>query len=446
MQTLGPELWQKISPFLDEALELPQADRAAWLESFRQQRPELGDLLQDLLKEHVTLEQERFLGGPSPHQVFDSSLAGQRIGAYTLISRIGEGGMGSVWLAERSDGRFNRRVAVKLVNGAVLGRGGEERFKREGSILGRLAHEHIAELVDAGVSGAGQAYLVLEYVEGEQIDQYFDGHSLDVQERVRLFLDVLDAIAHAHSNLIVHRDIKPSNVLIRKDGQVKLLDFGIAKLLEGDGRDGAATMLTAEAGRAMTLEYAAPEQVTGAPVTTATDVYALGVLLYVLLTGRHPARALLRSPGMPSAAQLVKIIVETDPTRPSDIVNSTREPFEETTSIASKRMATPEKLSRLLRGDLDTIVLKTLKKNPRERYGSVTALADDLSVFEARTDRCPARYVRLSSCQICAPQPYGGGSQFVGRFVNRGWHQRDSASDSCRARATRLRLPSSHSR
>jgi eukaryotic-like serine/threonine-protein kinase len=257
-----------------------------------------------------------------------------------------------------------------------MGKGGEARFKREGSILGRLAHPHIAELVDAGVSATGQPYLVLEYVEGESIDRYCDHKTLDVEARIRLFLEVLVAVAHAHANLIVHRDLKPSNVLVNNDGQVKLLDFGIAKLLEGEAQDGAATLLTVEGGRAMTPEYAAPEQVTGAPVTTATDVYALGVLLYVLLTGQHPAGGNLRS-----AADLVKAIVDTEPTRPSDVVTTAKGPGEEITTNAARRTTTPEKLSRLLRGDLDTIVAKALKKNPRERYASVTALADDLQRY-----------------------------------------------------------------
>ena len=170
--------------------------------------------------------------------------------------------MGSVWLAERSDGRFDRRVAVKALNIALIGKGGEERFKREGSILGRLSHPHIAELFDAGVSPAGQPYLVLEHVDGEHIDQYCDQRALTVEARARLLLDVLEAVAHAHANLIVHRDIKPSNVLVRTDGKVKLLDFGIAKLLEDEGHAGGATLLTREGGGAMTPEYAAPEQVT----------------------------------------------------------------------------------------------------------------------------------------------------------------------------------------
>src|SRR5215472_18593452 len=193
--------------------------------------------------------------------------------------------MSSVWLAERSDGRFQRRVAVKFLHFAVAAREGVERFRREGSILGRLTHPHIAELIDAGVAANGQPYLVLEYVPGEHFDRYCDDRKLNLEARIKLFLDVLSAVAQAHANLIVHRDLKPSNVLVRNDGRVKLLDFGIAKLLEGDGHPGETAPLTVEGARAMTPEYAAPEQSLGGTITTGTDVYALGVLLYVLLTG-----------------------------------------------------------------------------------------------------------------------------------------------------------------
>jgi serine/threonine protein kinase len=306
----------------------------------------------------------------------EAGLAGRQIGAYTLVSHIGTGGMGAVWLAERSDGRFERRAAVKFLNLAIAGRTGAERFKREGSIVGRLAHPHIAELIDAGVSVEGQPYLVLEHVEGEHIDEYCDRERLDVEARIRLFLDVLDAIAHAHSNLIVHRDLKPSNVLVRKDGQVKLLDFGIAKLLEEEGQAAAATLLTQQGGGALTPAYAAPEQVTAGAITTATDVYALGVLLYILLTGQHPAGLDLRS-----HARLVKAIVDTEPLRASDVVASTKSELGDIKSNAAKRSTTPEKLQRRLRGDIDTIVAKALKKNPQERYASVTALGDDLHKY-----------------------------------------------------------------
>jgi eukaryotic-like serine/threonine-protein kinase len=248
--------------------------------------------------------------------------------------------MGSVWLAERTDGRFERLVAVKFLNIALVGDAGEDRFKREGSILGRLAHPHIAELVDAGVVSSGPPYLVLEFVDGEHVDLYCDTHKLDVEARIRLFLDVAGAVAHAHANLIVHRDIKPSNVLVSKDGQIKLVDFGIAKLLEGEGQDGSATSLTVQGGRALTPDYAAPEQVTGDPVTTATDVYSLGVLLYVLLTGQHPA-----GEGPHSPADLIKAIVDTEPRRLSDIVIAGEENHKSTTDNAARRTTTPGKAS-----------------------------------------------------------------------------------------------------
>jgi serine/threonine-protein kinase len=374
MSTLSPDHWQAVSPYLDQALDLPDEEREAWLASLREQNPPLAAHLQTLLDEHRVLAQERYLEeGPLP-LLGGEALAGKTIGAYTLRSPIGQGGMGTVWLAERSDGRFQRRVAVKFLS--IGFSGGGERFKREGNIVGRLTHPHIAELIDAGVSSPGQPYLVLEHVDGDHIDRFCDERKLDVEARVRLFLDVLDAVAYAHTNLIVHRDIKPSNVLVRNDGQAKLLDFGIAKLLEGEGHAGAVTQLTREGGGALTPEYAAPEQVTGGPVTTATDVYALGVLLYVLLTGQHPAGKRTHTP-----ADLVKALVDTEPPRLSSVVALTRPDTEALNAIAARRTTTPDKLSRLLRGDLETIVGKALKKKPQERYASVTALADDLGRY-----------------------------------------------------------------
>ena len=370
MPTLTPERWRQISPYLDEVLGLPVADRAMWLESFRSQKPELADLLQELLEEHSAVEQKHFLEGTPLPETLQSSSAGKTIGAYTLISPIGEGGMGSVWLAERTDGRFERRAAVKFLRFSVASQGGTERFKREGMILGQLAHPHIAELIDAGVTPNGEPYLVLEHVDGEPIDEYCDNRCLGLDARIRLFLDVLSAVAHAHANLIVHRDLKPSNVLVRNDGQVKLLDFGIAKLLAPDGNP-TATLLTQEAGGALTPLFAAPEQVTGAVITTAADVYALGVLLYLLLTGQHPAGSSQKSP-----ADLVKAVVETEAPRASDVVSPG-----ESEDVSEKRCTTADRLRRDLRGDLDTILGKAQKKNPAERYGSVAALANDLQRY-----------------------------------------------------------------
>ncbi len=373
MSALSPDQWQALSPYLDQGLAMTDKERSIWLSSLRIQSPDLVAQLEMLFREHRALLEEgflekRFVGFPGK-----SGLAGQSLGVYTLISQIGQGGMGNVWMAERNDGRFERRVAVKFLNIALVGKRGEERFKREGRILALLVHPHIAELVDAGVSQAGQPYLVLEYIEGDHIDRYCDQQRLAVEARIRLFLDVLRAVAQAHSNLIVHRDLKPSNVLVRNDGQVKLLDFGIAKLLETEGRASEPTWLTVEGERALTPEYAAPEQLKGEAVTTATDIYGLGVLLYVLLTGRHPAGS-----GPHTPAELVKAIVDTEPARPSDSAVSTPANAEIITTNASRRATTPDKLRRLLRGDLDTIVAKALKKQPTERYPSVTALADDL--------------------------------------------------------------------
>ena len=372
MPRLSQERWHEVSPYLDHALSLPEDERRAWLQSFRAEKPDLASFLEKLLEERSALAEEHFLEhGPAAIK-FESSLAGQTIGAYRLVAPIGQGGMGSVWLAERSDGRFERRVAIKFLRFAVAAHSGAERFKREGKILGQLAHRHIAELIDAGVTPKGEPYLVLEYVEGDHIDEHCDKRGLDVDARIRLFTDVLSAVAQAHGNLIVHRDLKPSNVLVRSDGQVKLLDFGIAKLLGDETGSGEATMLTLDGDSALTPQFAAPEQITGSAITTATDVYALGVLLYILLTGQHPAGASTRC-----AAELVKAITETEPLCASDAVAFS--PASE--SVAQSRSETSDKLRRHLRGDLDTILIKTLKKNPRERYTSVIALQDDLQRY-----------------------------------------------------------------
>lgn len=370
MSTLTPEQWKILGPYLDQALTLTGDELVRWLESLRAANPVLAGQVQELLDRDRAAEDEGLLDNSPIRPPETPGLAGQTVGAYRLISAIGHGGMGTVWLAERNDGRFQRKAAVKFLSAGLVGQGGEQRFKREGAILARLANPNIAELLDAGVTATGQPYLILDYVEGAPVDRYCDERALDVRARIRLFLDVVAAVAHAHSNLIVHRDIKPSNVMVNKDGQVKLLDFGIAKLLEGEGQEGAATQLTREGGSALTPEYAAPEQVTGRPVTTATDVYGLGVLLYVLLTGQHPAGTGPRSP-----AELLKAITEKEPQRPSEVVGLAQ------AVQAADRGTIGDKLRRQLRGDLDTIVLKSLKKNPQERYASVTALADDLGRY-----------------------------------------------------------------
>jgi serine/threonine-protein kinase len=381
---LEPEDWKAISSLLDIALELSEAERGAWLDRLDAQDAAYRGVIEELLEEHARAEAAGFLASPvmldgvlSPG-AFSAFQRGTEIGPYRLDREIGGGGMGTVWQAERSDGRFERRVAVKFLSIALTGRIGQERFKREGRILGGLLHPHIAELLDAGVTEVGHPYLVLEHVEGEPIDEYCRRRNLDAHACVRLFLDVLAAVAHAHANLIVHRDIKPSNVLVTTDGQVKLLDFGIAKLMEQDGS--AAATLTGE-GMALTPLHAAPEQLTGEAVTTATDVYALGVLLYMLLAGQHPA-----GQGPHSPAEVLRAVVETEAPRPSNA-----------TGI-------PDKRRRNVRGDLDTIVARALKKNPAERYASVTALGEDLR-----------RYLNREPIRARPDTLFYRASKFVGR-------------------------------
>lgn len=372
-------------------MELTVAERAAWLEQLRARDSVLGTELEALLKQHDTAQRERFLEAstaatPAP------SLAGMVIGAYTLRTPLGQGGMGSVWLADRSDGRYAGQVAVKLLNVSLIGQEGELRFRREGSILARLHHPHIARLLDAGLSALGQPYIVLEHVDGEPIDRYCDRHGLGLQERLRLFLDVMDAVSHAHVNLIVHRDLKPQNVLVDRQGNVQLLDFGIAKLIEAE--PGETVTATRVGESALTLEYAAPEQVTGGNITTATDIYSLGVLLSVVLAGRHPAGVSPRTP-----AEWIKVIVETEPRPMSELA----------AGLDQGRLAV------LLRGDLDNIVARALRKRPAERYPSVEAFAEDLRRYlrhepvSARPDRFTYR-----AAKFVRRHPFGVGTAVAG--------------------------------
>jgi serine/threonine protein kinase len=358
--------WLKLSAHLDHALDLSPVERDAWLQRLRDTDPQAAAELAVMLADHKQLRAEGFLDSAALRDS-DTSLAGVVIGSYTLMSRIGDGGMGSVWLGRRSDGRYEGEVAIKLLNAALVGRGGEERFRREGIILARLGHPHIARLIDAGVSNTGQPYLVLELVNGEHIDAYCDERRLSIQRRVRLFLDVLAAVSHAHANLIVHRDLKPSNVLVNQAGAVKLLDFSIAKLMADNGM----SRLTQEAGSVLTPKYAAPEQVTSAPITTGTDVYSLGVLLYELVSGQHPYGGAVKS-----SADYTRAIVEQEPL-PLSAAFLKASP-ESRSLIAAQRSTTPDRLSRALGMELETILNKALKKSPAERYGSVAELADDL--------------------------------------------------------------------
>jgi eukaryotic-like serine/threonine-protein kinase len=367
MAPLVPDdLMTALHQLLDTALELEPSELDAFLEGLRRDQPIVAAELERLLGAEAALDARGFLASrPDAEPRVDEGLAGHRIGAYTLERLLGRGGMGTVWMGRRHDGRFAGTVAIKLPNTALLEPLSAERFRREGNLLARLNHPAIARLLDAGVTDGGQPYLVLEHVAGTRIDRYADEHRLTPHARVRLFLDVLAGVAHAHANLIVHRDVKPSNILVTADGRVKLLDFGVAKLLASEADQGQPSTLTDAGGAALTPEYGAPEQITGEPVTTATDVYALGVLLYVLLAGQHPSGDSRRS-----TAGYLKALLETEPARLSAAVTG------------PEARATPlDRLRRLYAGDLDNILVKALKKRPEERYASVGAFAEDLERY-----------------------------------------------------------------
>ncbi len=331
--------WKILEPLLNRVLDLPVPEREPWLAQLRSESPTLAADVATLLAAESDAERTGFLA--EPLRMTSDDLA---VGAYELERPLGHGGMGTVWLARRTDGRFEGRAAVKVLNVTHLSPTGEERFRREGSMLARLAHPGIARLLDAGVASNGQPYLVLEYIDGKPIDVYAADAELATDARIHLILQVLAAVGHAHANLIVHRDLKPSNILVTRDGAVKLLDFGIAKLLDPEGR-GDAAALTVEGGRALTPEFAAPEQLWGDPITTATDVYAAAVLLYVLLAGRHPTAAGCRTP-----ADAIRALVEVQP-------------------------------ARLGLGDLDVVLAKALRKAPEERYQTVGTFAEDLERY-----------------------------------------------------------------
>jgi len=360
---LSAERWRALAPHLDDALALEPAAQCAWLAALAEREPALAAEVADCLRSLGAADAQGFMAAPlRPQDRGDAPMAGLAIGAYVLREPLGTGGMGSVWRAERSDGRYEGSVAIKLLHAGRLGPGLTERFQREGSILAKLSHPHIAHLLDAGVAPTGQPYLVLEHVQGEPIDTGCDRRRLGIDARLALFLDVCDAVAHAHRNLVIHRDLKPANVLLTHDGRVKLLDFGIASLVAADD---AAPSHDAE--HALTPRWAAPEQRRGEPVTTATDVHGLGLLLQRLLGGRAP---------------------QSDAQADADVMPMPSAAFGDATpaalDAARQRAATPRLLARRLRGDLDAIVRKALAPEPAARYGSAEALADDLRRHLAR--------------------------------------------------------------
>ncbi len=352
-----PALWPRFSPLLDELLALPERERAAWLAALPQSQADLRPGLAAVLADLPTAD-SAFLSGPpslpGPHA--DSAYAAQAglpVGPWRLLRELGQGGMGSVWLAERSDGGLKRQVALKLPR-MSWAPGLAERLARERDILARLLHPHIARLYDAGLDAQGRPYLAIEYVEGQAIDAHAGQRALPVPARLALLLQVASAVAYAHSQLVVHRDLKPSNIWVAGDGQVRLLDFGIAKLVGSDSAEDH--QLTQTTGRAMTPDYASPEQIRGDPIGTASDVYSLGVVAFELLSGQRPYRL---KPGLGPVA-LAEALLRVE--RP----------------LASQA-ATGPALQRQLKGDLDAILARAMAPSPHERYATVQAFADDLN-------------------------------------------------------------------
>jgi serine/threonine protein kinase/tetratricopeptide (TPR) repeat protein/TolB-like protein len=368
----APQMAQ-MSRLLDEALTLDLEARRRWLQDLAPEHRELEPALR-----RVLLPEDGQTSGPEASvtlpglgaQVQTASIGtglkpGQAVDRYRLIRPLGAGGMAEVWLAERADGAFKREVALKLPTLWRYRQDLASRFARERDILAGLEHPNIARLYDAGVSAEGLPYLAMEYVHGEPLTLWCNAHRVGIRERLKLFLQVLEAVQYAHERQVIHRDIKPSNILATESGQVRLLDFGVAKLL---AQEDDRTDLTQLYGQALTPEYASPEQVRGEPIDVAADVYSLGVLLYELLCGSRPYRL---KPGS-SMLQVEQAIQTAQVERPSTRIGP---------DAGVDRGTSQDKLAKRLRGDLDAIVLKALAKTPADRYGSVAALADDVQRY-----------------------------------------------------------------
>ncbi len=362
--------WIQIQALFDATLARPKDERTAFLRAACGDDPALYAEVASLLE-----------ADDGSHSLLDGSaldafpevmlMEGQRVGAYRILHEIGAGGMGTVFLAERADGQFEQRVALKLIKRGMDTEQILQRFRSERQILARLNHPHITRLFDGGLTDDGLPFFAMEYVEGVPIDAYCDVHHLTIEERLHVFRAVGEAVQYVHRNLIVHRDLKPENILITGDGTVKLLDFGIAKVL---GNDESAN--TQVGRRVMTPAYAAPEQIRGEPITTATDVYALGLVLYELLSGHRPYR-------LSGASQVEResLICSSEPSPPSTMVGrvetaSDREVTPATISLT--RRTRTDRLRRRLSGDLDTICLKALRKEPERRYISAEQFVEDV--------------------------------------------------------------------
>ena len=395
MEDIDLNRWNRVHAVFDRALDLPAEARLAYLqktcdldETLRQEVEELlraASPADNFLETPLSDLIQAILDETEPAEAAENAI-GCRIGPYRLLEHIGSGGMGAVYRAERDDGQFQKRVAVKLIRPGVSRADALERFRSERQILADLEHAAIARLLDGGVAeveaGAPERpYFIMEYVDGLPIDVYCDRHRLPVAKRLALFRDVCEAVQFAHQNLVVHRDLKPSNILVTKEGQVKLLDFGIAQVVNAESSGDGAARATPAPARMMTPEYASPEQVRGEKITTSADVYVLGVLLYELLTGHRPYQFKNYR-----RREVERIVLKEHPIRPSEKVKTSKERIGRTgdaeqrtpRSVSEARSTRPRRLARRLHGDLDCIVLKALRKAPEQRYVSVEQLSEDV--------------------------------------------------------------------
>jgi len=366
---MNSEKWQKIEPLFHEAIGLSGEDLSRYLEKIEGQDPETAGELKNLLDSHF--EAESFLVEDS---ISDGiATPGEMVGPWKIVREIGHGGMSTVYLAERADGQFEREVAIKFLHGIMPGKKMHSRLLAEQRILAKLEHKNIARLFDTGLTDNRRPYFILEYVDGEPLHTYCSSNKLTVQQKLKIFEQICEAVQFAHQRLIVHRDLKPSNILVKNDGTVKLLDFGIAKILEED--TAGAIPLTQTGFHVMTPEYASPEQVNGENITTATDVYALGLLLCQILTGHLPYDVSQKNP-----LEIGRIINAAQPTRPSHLL--TQKAAETGNDDFPTYDLNLKSLRRELKGDLDNIVLKALRKEPERRYNSAEQLLNDLQNYQ----------------------------------------------------------------
>ena len=380
---MSSDRWERLTDLFHTAVALPADERATFLTEACEGDSTLRADVERLVAAHdragTFIEQSVVVRAESLANDGERSVIGRRFGPYRVVREIGRGGMGAVYLAERADGQFQQRVAIKLIKRGMDTDLVLERFRAERQILASLDHPNIARLMDGGTTDDGQPYFVMEYIEGEPIDVYADRRQLSIPDRLQLFLQTLSAVAYAHKHRVIHRDLKPVNILVTADGVPKLLDFGIAKVLEAGSNEPTSSVTGV---RLLTPEYASPEQVEGRHATPASDVYSLGVVLYELLTGRSPYRVKSGDP-----LDLAAAVRTTDPERPSTAVSrggggaddtTTKRRGLETDRVVATGTGSKDRLRRRLRGDLDTIVLMTLRKEPDRRYVSVDLLADDI--------------------------------------------------------------------